>query len=612
MRARDLMVNLFSCRSNRFPGSVYPAGLLILFIAATAYAATLVRMPVEQGVYVCLRGGATIYFEISPPRGPAAEALFDRYLAKPATWTRYRDRITVAVTLEQASEQARRIGLLALFPEDYVDADGWWHKVSGAEENWRHLAAWFTGSEARAGDIAGNSANKGNQGPVPKTFVLIPASMLAEPMRAPARQAPPPPPPLRQVASPAVEASAATAPPAPDEQEATENEGEFPPLDLPDELTFATDPQGPHAIYKLKRGEALYTSVVVRFTDFRDHNDIEEACTAIQARSGIRDVRRMVVGQTIRIPIEMLSDRFAPEGTERREAYKATLAEAERLKSEPVKTRGLEGVVVVLDPGHGGRDQGASSSGYYEDEIVYDIACRLKQRLETQTGAKVIMTMRDPSQDYRVNNARTFPHDTDEYLLTTPNYPNSDARISANLRWYLANHLFRQERAAGVDDRKVIFLSLHCDMLFNTRLRGAMVYIPGAAYRRESETPSGQSAYKRHAEVRGFETVHTTASERRRDEALSLNFANTLLDALRKHSPPIKVHSASQPIRNVIRQSGGVAYVPAVLRNCIIPTKVLVEIGSMNNATDRGHFANPDWREWFASALQDALEAHFG
>jgi N-acetylmuramoyl-L-alanine amidase len=581
-----------------------------IIVAAAAHGATLERMPVEQGVYVCLREGVSIYFEISPPRGPAAQAFLKRYLAEPETWTRYQDRITVAVTLEKASLQARRDGLLALFPDDYIDGDGWWHKVSGEGLDWRRLAEWFTGSPAKAGEIARAKANLGAPSPVQGEYALIPSAILPGLLRAPARKAPPPPP-LRPAPAPAPASKPSPAEIPVNGVESAESEGEYPPLDLPNELTFATDARGPHAVYKLKRGEALYTAVVVRYTDFRDHNDIVETCEIIQDRSGITDVRRMGVGQTIRIPMEMLSDRFSPAGSERRLAHEATLAEAERLKGEQVRTRGLEGVVVVIDPGHGGRDHGAAANGLYEDEIVYDIACRLKARLERGTSAKVIMTLRDLSQDYQISSVRQCAHDTDEVLLTTPNYTNQDARISANLRWYLANHHFRKELATGRNERKVIFISLHCDMLFNEKLRGAMVYIPGAAYRRDSETPNNQQIYKQYAEVRGVETARTTAAERRRDEALSLNFANTLLQSLRTHSPPLKVHSASQPIRNVIRQSGGVAYVPAVLRNNQIPTKVLVEIGNMNNATDREHFKNPDWREWFASATQKALEAHF-
>jgi N-acetylmuramoyl-L-alanine amidase len=596
----------------------------MVFVSSVAVrAATVERAELEPGVYACVRDGRTLYLEVSPPRESAAPALFARYLAEPATWTQYRGRISVAVPLEKLSGAARREMLLALFPEDHVDTLGWWHQVVHPEQSWANLASWFTGRAAPAAAISAAPENRAVTAPTPGARVLIPRDLLLEPLREPTR-APPPLVPSRQTGpppAPAPELKTEAAPPAngrapaemPVEGEAEsplENGDAYPPLDLPDELVFATDAQGPHAVYTLKRGEALYTAVVVRFTDFRDHKDILEVCDTIQRRSGITDVRKMRVGQVIRIPVDLLSDRFAPVGSERRQAYDAMLAEAERLRGQRVASKELDGVVVIIDPGHGGRDYGAACHGLYEDELTYDIACRLKRILERDTRARVHMTLRDPSQGFTPSDARTDVHDTDEVLLTPPPYENQDARISANLRWYLANHIYRKERAAGVDERKMVFISIHCDMLFNTTLRGAMVYVPGAQYRRDSETPSG-SIYDRFAETRGHRTFTSTAPERRRDEALSHNFAETLLEAMRKHNPPLKVHSASQPIRNVIRQSGGRAYLPAVLRNCAVPTKVLIEVANMNNATDRGHLANPEWREWLASAIANALKQHF-
>lgn len=587
-------------------------GLLLILACTGARAATVEQAELEPGVYACVRDGRTIYLEVSPPGEAAAAALFARYLADPAEWTPYRGRITVAVPLEKLSDAARRRMLLALFPGDHVDTLGWWHQVVHREQSWATLAAWFTGRTAPAQAIAAAPENRGTAAPTPGVRVLIPREVLIDALREPTR-APPPLVPSRQTEPPVPAPVVQTPAEIPVEGEAEsplENGDAYPPLDLPDELVFATDGEGPHAAYTLKRGEALYTAVVVRFTDFRDHKDILEVCDTIQRRSGIRDVRKMRVGQVVRIPVDLLSDRFAPEGSERRQAYEAMLAEAERLRGQRVASKELDGVVVIIDPGHGGRDYGAACHGLYEDELTYDIACRLKRILERDTRARAHMTLRDPSQGFTPSDARTFVHDTDEVLLTTPPYNNDDARISANLRWYLANHIYRKERAAGVDERKMIFLSIHCDMLFNTTLRGAMVYVPGAQYRRDSETPGG-AIYDQFAEARGHRTFTSTAEVRRRDEALSHNFAVTLLEALRTHKPPLKVHSASQPIRNVIRQSGGRAYLPAVLRNCAVPTKVLIEVANMNNATDREHLSNPEWREWLASAIANALKQHF-
>ena len=53
--------------------------------------------------------------------------------------------------------------------------------------------------------------------------------------------------------------------------------------------------------------------------------------------------------------------------------------------------RWLNGVVIMVDPGHGGDDPGAVVGDVREKLLVYDIATQLKQMLEKQ-GAKVVLT----------------------------------------------------------------------------------------------------------------------------------------------------------------------------------------------------------------------------
>jgi N-acetylmuramoyl-L-alanine amidase len=63
--------------------------------------------------------------------------------------------------------------------------------------------------------------------------------------------------------------------------------------------------------------------------------------------------------------------------------------------SRPTTGLPLSGQIVVLDPGHGGRDGGAvSRSGLVEKEITLSIALSLRDLLE-QAGAMVIMTRED-------------------------------------------------------------------------------------------------------------------------------------------------------------------------------------------------------------------------
>ena len=574
---------------------------LLLGLVFDAMGASLMRIPVEPGVHASLRGGRLIFVECNLPRGDAAKPLLEKYLLDPKLWTQYRGRMTVAIPYDKLNVKARRQVLEALFPFDWVDDQGWWHVVAtpgeDGTETWSALAEWLTGQGGNEQKIRAHAQNQ-SFGEVldPGQTVLIPRAMLPEAMRGhrPRRM----PPPLLPAAGRPAEPAAAPA--------------RLPARDSTGELTYHSDARGAYAEYRLKPGEALYTAVVVRFTDIREHADIAKACETIQLRSGIQNVHRMKNGQRILIPLEMLADRYQPEGTEQRIAYEAVREEAQRLQATRVRTQDLEGVVVILDPGHGGRDQGAAvrSAGLYEDELNYDIACRIKRILETETRAKVYMTMRDRSQGFNPTEVSRFMHDEDEELLTTPPYPNTDARVSAYLRAYLANHIYRQERARGVDDRKILFASIHCDALFNASLRGAMIYVPGASYRSDREMPSG-AIFDQFEESRKHRAFLTTVADRRRDEALSRNFANTVLHSLSRHDPPIKVHDTGDPIRNVIRQSGGRAYVPAVLRNTLVPTKVLIECANLTNPTDQANLANPKWRQWFAEAFVDALRRHF-
>ena len=53
-------------------------------------------------------------------------------------------------------------------------------------------------------------------------------------------------------------------------------------------------------------------------------------------------------------------------------------------------------------------------------------------------------------------------------------------------------------------------------------------------------------------------------------------------------------------------------YVPAVLRNTKVPTKILVETANLKNRTDRKRLADPWWRQQFAIAYVDALKEYYG
>ena len=92
--------------------------------------------------------------------------------------------------------------------------------------------------------------------------------------------------------------------------------------------------------------------------------------------------------------------------------------------------------LVAIDPGHGGDDAGVQAkNGLQEKELTLDVARRLKQRLETRLGVRVIMTRDDD---------RTMGPD---------------------------------ERAAFANNNKAdLFLSLHANGALGARIAGAEVY----------------------------------------------------------------------------------------------------------------------------------------
>ena len=49
---------------------------------------------------------------------------------------------------------------------------------------------------------------------------------------------------------------------------------------------------------------------------------------------------------------------------------------------------------IVIDPGHGGHDPGATGNGVSEAELVLDVALRLEKLLQKQPGTEVVLTRR--------------------------------------------------------------------------------------------------------------------------------------------------------------------------------------------------------------------------
>jgi len=372
-----------------------------------------------------------------------------------------------------------------------------------------------------------------------------------------------------------------------------------------EDLSYGSDDGGRYALYRLKRGEALYSAVVMRFTGRIDAQEVNDLAAAIAERSAVRDVTDIPIGYAIRIPLESLLPEYLPRDDPRRLAWEKHEAAVAR-ETNPVQSRNLDGIAVILDAGHGGEDRGAAHNGVWEHDYVYDILCRLKARLEKDTGARVLTTIKDRREGYAVQDSERLRRSQAEVLLTDPPFPLRAGTAGVNLRWYLTNAYARRLIADGYDPLKIVFISLHADAR-HPSLGGAMVYIAGEEYRRGRYGYRG-AIYTRHREVRERPYVSFSPQERRRSEGLSRQFARSLVGAFRKHDVAVHPHG---PVRERIVRRGR-SWVPAVLRCSEVPVQVLVEVSNLSNPADSRQIARPVYRQQVADALFDGLHRYYG
>jgi N-acetylmuramoyl-L-alanine amidase len=371
-------------------------------------------------------------------------------------------------------------------------------------------------------------------------------------------------------------------------------------------LSFSEDAQGKYAAYRMRKSEALYSSVVIRYTDRVDPKGVNDLADRIAKRSGIADVRSIQPGQLIKIPVNFLADPFQSEGS-------PALAEEREVRAEVRRTVRVEagpklkGVRIVLDAGHGGVDSGARANGIWESDFVYDITMRVRRLLEQETDAQVSSTIRYPGLGFGVREELRSPSRAAE-ILTTPPFAvdgESPSAVSVHLRWVLANDLFAAFRKTRGDVQKTLFLSFHADSL-HPSARGSMIYVPSAALVPSSFALGG--AKTGHvAEAKRSARVAFTGREKLQGEARSRQFSEALLKALQKDRIPVH---ANRPIRNVIYRGGG-KWVPAVIRYSTGATKALIEVANLTNEDDAANLRDPDFRERYAVAVVNAIRAYY-
>jgi N-acetylmuramoyl-L-alanine amidase len=492
----------------------------------------------------------------------------------------------------------------ALFASDSNTAAGWRHVVIGSSgiegESLWNIAEWFTGSGENYAAIRAANPSQGlstRKGDV----ILIPKELLASAFRRGERE--------ERNAPKTAEVRKSED----DPEERTGADGHVAAAaSVPEAVAASSQPSltydrtsaEPFAVYRLQKGEALYSSVAIRFTGRVYSKDVGDVLDRIVKFNSIDDVARIPIGYRVKIPMSLLLPEYLPADDPARVANEEVKRASAKLAVRP-RAKGLAGVRVILDAGPGGRDVGATYDDVWESNYVYDVMCRLKHILEKKSGATVAATTKSKQAGYDIPDDDELEEATDHIVLTSPKYVIGDPAVGVNLRWYLANSIFRRAMKASVPREKVVFLSIHADSL-HPSLRGAMAYIPGQRYVTGSYEKSEQ-VYLARAEVRESPVVRHSEKESLTAEGLSRDLAESIIDAF--DADGLKVHPFNPVRDNVVRN--GREWVPAVIRYNLIPTRLLLEICNLGNDKDRALMKTKKYRQRVAEAIYQGLVNYY-
>jgi N-acetylmuramoyl-L-alanine amidase len=217
-----------------------------------------------------------------------------------------------------------------------------------------------------------------------------------------------------------------------------------------------------------------------------------------------------------------------------------------------VRALGLKLSRVVIDPGHGGHDQGtAGPHGLLEKDVVLDVAQRLGQLIEERMGAEVVYTR------------------TDDTFLPL------------------------QARTALANDKKAdLFLSIHANSSPVAPVAGIETFylsMSGSKYATDVATRENASFEKSVFDLP--ELVQQIAKNEKAQE--SKEFAERIQAALYAFSA-----------RNIPgSKNRGVKSAPFVVLIGAHMPSVLAEIGFLTNAKEEGLLKKSDYRQKLAEAL---------
>jgi N-acetylmuramoyl-L-alanine amidase len=229
----------------------------------------------------------------------------------------------------------------------------------------------------------------------------------------------------------------------------------------------------------------------------------------------------------------------------------------------PKKTMELRDVVIVIDPGHGGKDPGASGKqGTNEKHVVLAIAKNLQKQLNNTSGYKAVLTR---GQD---------------------NYIPLRGRL-------------RLAREGKAD----MFISIHADAFINNKAHGASVFAlseRGAS----SEAARWLAEKENYSELGGVDLDNK--SDVLRSVLLDLSQTATVAASLRLGDNVLRQLGTVTALHNKkVEQAGFV-----VLKSPDIPS-ILIETGFISHSNEEKLLSNKAYQEKLARAIANGIRQYF-
>jgi N-acetylmuramoyl-L-alanine amidase len=221
-------------------------------------------------------------------------------------------------------------------------------------------------------------------------------------------------------------------------------------------------------------------------------------------------------------------------------------------------------IIVVIDPGHGGKDPGATGpSGIHEKDVVLAIAKDLRNRLNQVSGIHAVLTR---NQDYFIS-------------------------LRGRLR------IARQNKAD-------LFIAIHADAYRKTNSEGASVFAlseRGAS----SEAARWLATRENYSELGGVEDF-SDKSRLVRSVLLDLSQTVTIAQSLQMGKTILNsLQQLTSLHYDVVEQARFV-----VLKSPDIPS-LLVETGFITNPLEEQRLSDSDYENQLAKALTKGIEKYF-